>query len=37
MPDESDSPSDIDVIKQRKKEGIIIPLTKNVQTKYLLL
>ena len=33
MPDESDSPSDIDVIKQRKKEGIIIPLTRNVQAK----
>lgn len=33
MPDESDSPSDIEVIKQRKKEGIVIPLTKNVQAK----
>jgi isopentenyl-diphosphate Delta-isomerase len=33
MPDESDSPSDIEVIKQRKKEGIVIPLTRNVQAK----
>ena len=33
MPDESDSPSDIEVIKQRKKEGIFIPLTRNVQAK----
>lgn len=33
MPDESDAPLDIDVIKQRKKEGIVIPLTKNVQAK----
>ncbi|MDW0297629.1 MAG: type 2 isopentenyl-diphosphate Delta-isomerase [Nitrososphaeraceae archaeon] len=33
MPDESDSPSNIEVIKQRKKEGIVIPLTKNVQAK----
>jgi isopentenyl-diphosphate delta-isomerase len=33
MPDESDSPSDIEVIKQRKREGIIIPLTRNVQAK----
>jgi isopentenyl-diphosphate Delta-isomerase len=33
MPDESDSPFDIEVIKQRKKEGIVIPLTKNVQAK----
>ena len=33
MPDESDSPSDIEVIKQRKREGIVIPLTRNVQAK----
>jgi hypothetical protein len=33
MPDESDSPSNIEVIKQRKKEGIVIPLTSNVQAK----
>ena len=33
MPDESDFPSDVEVIKQRKKEGIIIPLTRNVQAK----
>jgi isopentenyl-diphosphate Delta-isomerase len=33
MPDESDSPSDIEVIKQRKKEGIVIPLSRNVQSK----
>lgn len=33
MPDESDSPSDIEVIKKRKKEGIVIPLTRNVQAK----
>jgi isopentenyl-diphosphate delta-isomerase len=33
MPDESDFPSDIEVIKQRKKEGIVIPLTRNVQAK----
>ena len=33
MPDESDSPSDIEVIKQRKKEGIVIPLSRNVQAK----
>jgi isopentenyl-diphosphate Delta-isomerase len=33
MPDESDSPSDIEVIKQRKKEGLFIPLTRNVQAK----
>ena len=33
MPDASDVPSDIDIIKQRKKEGIEIPLQKNVQAK----
>jgi isopentenyl-diphosphate delta-isomerase len=33
LPDASDVPSDIDIIKQRKKEGIEIPLQKNVQAK----
>ncbi len=33
MPDTLDSSSDIKVIKQRKKEGIDIPLQKNVQAK----
>src|ERR671930_2237834 len=33
MPDASDVPSDIEVIKQRKKDGIDIPLQKNVQAK----
>ncbi|HEY3094754.1 MAG TPA: type 2 isopentenyl-diphosphate Delta-isomerase [Nitrososphaera sp.] len=33
MPDASDVPSDIEVIKQRKKDGIDIPLQKNVQAR----
>lgn len=33
MPDASDVPSDIEIIKQRKKDGIEIPLQKNVQAK----
>ena len=33
MPDPSDVPSDIEIIKQRKKDGIEIPLYKNVQAK----
>src|SRR5919202_3038820 len=33
MPDSSDVPSDIEVIKQRKKDGIEIPLHKNVQAR----
>lgn len=33
MPDSSDVPSDIAVIKQRKKDGIEIPLQNNVQAK----
>ncbi|HZA99555.1 MAG TPA: type 2 isopentenyl-diphosphate Delta-isomerase [Nitrososphaera sp.] len=33
MPDTFDAPSDIELIKQRKKEGIDIPLQKNVQAK----
>jgi isopentenyl-diphosphate delta-isomerase len=33
LPDTLDSSSDIKVIKQRKKEGIDIPLQKNVQAK----
>jgi isopentenyl-diphosphate delta-isomerase len=33
LPDASDMPSDIEIIKQRKKEGIDIPLQKNVQAK----
>jgi len=33
LPDTLDSSSDIEVIKQRKKEGIDIPLQKNVQAK----
>jgi isopentenyl-diphosphate delta-isomerase len=33
LPDTFDAPSDIEVIKQRKKEGIDIPLQKNVQAK----
>ncbi|HJU35195.1 MAG TPA: type 2 isopentenyl-diphosphate Delta-isomerase [Nitrososphaera sp.] len=33
MPDILDRPSDIEIIKQRKKEGIDIPLQKNVQAK----
>jgi isopentenyl-diphosphate Delta-isomerase len=32
-PDTSDVPSDIEIIKQRKKDGIEIPLNKNVQAK----
>jgi len=33
LPDTADVPSDISVIKQRKKDGIEIPLQKNVQAK----
>lgn len=33
MPDTSDVPSDIQLIKQRKKDGIEIPLHKDVQAK----
>ena len=33
MPDSSDVPSDITIIKQRKKDGIEIPLRNNVQAK----
>jgi isopentenyl-diphosphate delta-isomerase len=33
LPDASDVPSDIEIIKQRKKEGIDIPLQRNVQAK----
>jgi len=33
LPDASDVPSDIEIIKQRKKEGIDIPLQKDVQAK----
>lgn len=33
MPDTSDVASDIELIKQRKKDGIEIPLNKNVQAK----
>jgi isopentenyl-diphosphate Delta-isomerase len=33
LPDSSDVASDIEIIKQRKKEGIDIPLQKNVQAK----
>lgn len=33
MPDASEVPSDIENIKQRKKDGIDIPLQKNVQAK----
>jgi isopentenyl-diphosphate delta-isomerase len=33
LPDTFDASSDIEVIKQRKKEGIDIPLQKNVQAK----
>ncbi|HEX2013753.1 MAG TPA: hypothetical protein VLA68_00865, partial [Nitrososphaera sp.] len=33
MPDSSEVPSDIQVIKQRKRDGIEIPLQKNVQAK----
>jgi isopentenyl-diphosphate Delta-isomerase len=33
LPDPSDVASDIEIIKQRKKEGIDIPLQKNVQAK----
>jgi len=33
LPDTFDNSSDIEVIKQRKKEGIDIPLQKNVQAK----
>ncbi|MDP9197192.1 MAG: type 2 isopentenyl-diphosphate Delta-isomerase [Thermoproteota archaeon] len=33
MPDSADSISDIDTLQQRKKEGIRIPLTKDVQAK----
>ncbi|MEW6605558.1 MAG: type 2 isopentenyl-diphosphate Delta-isomerase [Thermoproteota archaeon] len=33
MPDASEVPSDIEIIKQRKKDGIDIPLQKNVQAR----
>jgi isopentenyl-diphosphate delta-isomerase len=33
LPDASDVPSDIEIIKLRKKDGIEIPLQKNVQAK----
>ena len=33
MPDSSDSISDIDILQQRKKEGISIPLNNDVQAK----
>lgn len=33
MPDPNDAPSEIDIIKQRKKDGIDIPLHKNVQAR----
>jgi isopentenyl-diphosphate delta-isomerase len=33
MPDSSDFLSDIDIIQERKKEGITIPLTRNVQAR----
>ena len=33
MPNLSDLPSDIEIIKKRKREGIEIPLQKNVQSK----
>lgn len=33
MPDTSEVPSDIEVIKQRKKDGIEIPLNKDVQAR----
>lgn len=33
MPDSSDVHSDVEIIKQRKKDGIDIPLQKNVQAK----
>lgn len=33
MPDASEVPSDIEIIKQRKKDGIDIPLQKDVQAK----
>ena len=33
MPDTFDTPSDVEVIKKRKKEGIDIPLQQNVQAK----
>jgi isopentenyl-diphosphate delta-isomerase len=33
MPDSSDLFSDLNVIQERKKEGIVIPLTKDVQAK----
>lgn len=33
MPDASEVPSDIDIIKQRKKDGIDIPLQKDVQAR----
>jgi isopentenyl-diphosphate delta-isomerase len=33
LPDPSDSASDIELIKQRKKDGIDIPLQKNVQAR----
>jgi isopentenyl-diphosphate delta-isomerase len=33
MPDSSDFFSDLNVIQERKKEGILIPLTKDVQAK----
>lgn len=33
MPDTSEVPSDIEIIKQRKKDGIDIPLKKDVQAK----
>ena len=33
MPDSSDSISDIDILQQRKKEGIRIPLNNDVQAR----
>jgi len=33
LPDASDLPADIEIIKQRKKDGIEIPLQKNVQAR----
>lgn len=33
MPDASDLPSDVEIIKRRKKDGIDLPLQKNVQAK----
>jgi len=33
MPDSTDTISDIDILQQRKKEGIIIPLNNDVQAR----